>query len=64
MFAKIAQLSLLALALPLTALASGHGKALLNRHHELAKRAEGDVHLYKRFDNTKWTWYYTETGQE
>ncbi|CAA7265416.1 unnamed protein product [Cyclocybe aegerita] len=60
MFAKLLSLSLLSL-LPITAFAS-HGNPLLNRHHEIAKRAEGHVDLFKRVSNSKWSYYNVQTG--
>lgn len=59
MFANFINLSLLAV-LPITALAS-HGP-LLNRHHELAKRVEGNVDLFKRVSGSRWSFYNVETG--
>lgn len=45
------------LALPLAALADSHGHHARN-HHELAKRAPGEVgHLQKRFSNARFTYY-------
>lgn len=51
-------LPLLSLALPLAAFAEphvNHGRS----HHDLAKRAAGDVSLNKRgqFNNARWTFY-------
>ncbi|KAJ3504014.1 hypothetical protein NLJ89_g8160 [Agrocybe chaxingu] len=60
MFAKLLSLSLLSL-LPITAFAS-HGNPLLNRHHEIAKRADGHVDLFKRVSNSKWSYYNVQTG--
>jgi len=62
MLANLVNLSFLALALPITSLANH--VPLVNRHHDLAKRADGHVEVYKRFDNVKWSWYYTETGNQ
>ncbi|PPQ68034.1 hypothetical protein CVT25_014495 [Psilocybe cyanescens] len=52
--------SLLAWIAP-TAAASSHGP-FFNRHAELAKRAEGDVQLFKRVSQARWTYYNVETG--
>jgi len=52
-------LSLLALAAPLTVLAGTvhHPHAHRRNHHELSKRADASVQLHKRFSNTRWTFY-------
>jgi len=56
-------LSFLALALPTTTLAANHGH-LFNRHHaEVAKRVEGNISLYHRAPNAKWSYYDVQTGQ-
>lgn len=60
-------LSLLLLLLPISALAGPHGSVPLhNRHHELARRAEGNVQLHRRqfFSGARFTLYNAETGQE
>ncbi|KIM39439.1 hypothetical protein M413DRAFT_29185 [Hebeloma cylindrosporum] len=63
MFANLLNLSLLALALPITTLASSyHGNPILNRHHDIARRAEGNVEVFKRFSGAKWSYYNVETG--
>ncbi|TFK42953.1 RlpA-like double-psi beta-barrel-protein domain-containing protein-containing protein [Crucibulum laeve] len=54
--------SLFSLALPLAALADLHGHSHLNRHHDLAKRASGDMHIYKRFSSARWSFYDVEVG--
>ena len=64
MFASLFTFSILALSLPIDALAAVHGSHLVNRHHELAKRAEGTVELSKRVSNARWTYYNAETGQQ
>lgn len=64
MFSSLLTFSLLALSLPIDALAAAHGNHLFNRHHELAKRADGNVELFKRFSNARWTFYNAETGSQ
>ncbi|KAF9476346.1 hypothetical protein BDN70DRAFT_882603 [Pholiota conissans] len=60
MFASIAKLSLLTLALPVTAFASSH-RQLLNRHHgDIAKRNNNT--LERRTSNSRWSFYNVETG--
>jgi hypothetical protein len=55
---------LLSLLLPIIVLAGPHGPAFVNRHHGLARRAEGNVELYKRqFSNARMSFYDAETGQ-
>lgn len=55
--------SLLSLVLPITALAGPHGSGpLLGRHHELARRADGNMQLYKRVSGSRWSFYNVETG--
>ena len=63
MFAKVLNLSFLALALPIAALASYHGNPILDRHHhEVARRADGHVELFKRISGARWSYYDVETG--
>ena len=63
MFATLLNLSLLALALPIGTLASYHGNPIMYRYpHSVSKRAEGHVELFKRFSNSRWTFYNAETG--
>jgi len=50
------------LALPALALAGSHDKFLNRNHDALAKRAPGEVELHRRFSNSKWTFYDTQTG--
>lgn len=50
-------LTLLSLALPFAALAEPHAKPHVNRHHDLAVRARGDIALKKRTTNARWTYY-------
>lgn len=47
--------AILSFALPLLAVAD-HGPRA-RRHDSIAHRARGDVHLYKRFDNARFTFY-------
>ncbi|KAF8810172.1 hypothetical protein BYT27DRAFT_7222192 [Phlegmacium glaucopus] len=55
--------SLLSLLLPITALAGPHASGpILGRHHEIARRAEGNVELYKRGAGSRWSFYNVETG--
>jgi len=53
---------LLTLLLPVIVLAGPHGPALINRHHGLARRAEGNVQLLQRQGNQRFSFYNTETG--
>ena len=65
MFANLLNLSLLALALPITTLADYHGNPILNRnphHRSVARRADGHVDLFKRVSNARWSFYNVETG--
>lgn len=63
MFAKLLNLSLLTLALPIATLASYHGNPILNRnHHDIARRADGNVNLFKRGPNSRWSFYNVQTG--
>jgi len=55
-------LTLLALALPFTALAEPHAQPHMNRHRDIAKRALGDVELHKRFSSSRWTFYAVGLG--
>lgn len=48
-------LAVISFVLPLV-LASSHGLGA-RRHHEVAKRAGGDVELHKRFLNARFTFY-------
>ena len=51
------------LLLPIAVLAGPHASSpFLNRHHSLARRAEGNVQLYKRFEGARLTFYNGETG--
>ena len=53
---------LLSLLLPITALAGPHGSVpLVNRHHSLARRAEGNIRLYER-GGDRFSFYNAETG--
>jgi len=64
MFANLLNLSLLALALPITTLGY-HGNPILNRNHHrhsVARRADGDVDLFKRVTGARWSFYNVETG--
>ena len=51
--------SIASIALPFAAGASPHAHGHGRRHNDVAHRARGDVsnHLYKRFDNVRYTWY-------
>ncbi|KAF9009389.1 RlpA-like double-psi beta-barrel-protein domain-containing protein-containing protein [Cyathus striatus] len=40
----------------------GNGRPGFKRHSDVARRASGDVNLYKRFSDTKWTFYDVEVG--
>jgi len=40
----------------------GHGIPLVQRHHELAKRADGDIELFRRVSGARMTFYNVETG--
>ena len=63
MFVTLVKLSLLALALPIATLASFHGNPIMNRYpHGIAKRAAGNVQLFKRVSNARWSFYNAETG--
>jgi len=64
MFSNFLSVSLLAciLSIPVTASIGSHAPAILRRHHELAMRSDGDVQLFKRFSNARWSFYNTETG--
>ena len=66
MFANLLNLSLLALALPITTLANNyHGNPILNRnphHRSVARRADGDIDLFKRASGARWSFYNVETG--
>jgi hypothetical protein len=65
MFANLLNLSLLALALPITTLANYHGNPILNRnphHRSVARRADGHVDLFKRVTGARWSFYNVETG--
>ncbi|KIM49402.1 hypothetical protein M413DRAFT_438583 [Hebeloma cylindrosporum] len=63
MFANLLNLSVLALALPITTLASSfHGNPIVNRHHDIARRAEGNVEVFKRISGARWSYYDVETG--
>ncbi|KAF9009390.1 RlpA-like double-psi beta-barrel-protein domain-containing protein-containing protein [Cyathus striatus] len=53
---------LISLVLPLAALAAQHPRPHLNRHNDLAKRASGDVHIYKRFSSARWSFYDVGLG--
>lgn len=64
MYTKLTQIlsaSLLTWIVPIATAASSHGP-LLNRHSELAKRAEGDIQLFRRVSSARWTYYNVETG--
>ena len=53
---------LLSLLLPITALAGPHASgAFVNRHHDLARRAEGNVQLHRR-GGDRLSFYNAETG--
>ncbi|PPQ68033.1 hypothetical protein CVT25_014494 [Psilocybe cyanescens] len=61
MLTKILYASLLVMVTP-TVSASYHGQPF-NRHAELAKRADGDIQLFKRISGARWTYYdVEETG--
>ncbi|KAG6888492.1 hypothetical protein C0995_007918 [Termitomyces sp. Mi166 len=49
--------ALLSLVLPLGALGHSPRGNVHTRHHQLAKRAAGDVELHKRFSSARWTFY-------
>ncbi|KAF9553807.1 hypothetical protein CPC08DRAFT_215252 [Agrocybe pediades] len=66
MFAKLLNFStqaLLAASLlvPLAA-AGSHSNPLLNRHHDIARRADGHVDLHRRVSGARWSFYNVETG--
>lgn len=51
-------ITLLALASPLAVLGDlRHSHRRTSSHAELAKRAEGHIQLFKRFDDARWTYY-------
>ncbi|TFK41690.1 hypothetical protein BDQ12DRAFT_678348 [Crucibulum laeve] len=53
----------LSVALPLAVYGDHLANAHLNRaHHEVAKRASAEMHIYKRFSNSKFSWYYAHVG--
>ncbi|KAH9485572.1 hypothetical protein JR316_0002482 [Psilocybe cubensis] len=61
MFAKILCISLLAATLPV--LSVSHNARHVNRHSDLAKRADSDIQVFKRFAGSHWTYYdVEETG--
>jgi len=63
MFGAILNLSILALAMPLSALAAHHGPLHNRRHAELAKRSEdANVTVSRRAAGSSWTFYNVETG--
>jgi len=54
---------LLSLLLPIFVLAGPHGSGFLNRHHGLARRAEGKVQLLQRQGGgARFSYYDTQTG--
>ena len=54
---------LLTFLLPVIVLAGPHGSDFVNRHHALARRAEGNVQLLQRQSSTaRFSYYDTETG--
>ena len=56
MFTRFLSLALIALSLGLGTYAHSIGQHKL-RHHELARRASGDIQLHKRFLSARWTFY-------
>jgi hypothetical protein len=54
--------SLLCLVFPFIALAELHGIPNHHRHRDLANRSRGDVQLFKRFDNARFTYYAVGLG--
>jgi hypothetical protein len=34
-----------------------HGPSGPRRHHDIAKRAKGDIQLHRRFTSARWTFY-------
>lgn len=51
-------ITLLALASPLAVLGDlRHSHRRTNSHTGIAKRAEGHIQLFKRFNDATWTWY-------
>ncbi|TDL27551.1 hypothetical protein BD410DRAFT_782657 [Rickenella mellea] len=60
-FTTLVGVSLLTVTLPFTALAGSHD-TLHRRHHDIAKRASGDVQLHKRFSNARFTFYDVGLG--
>lgn len=63
MVAGLFTTSLLSLLLPITALAGPHlAGPFSNRHHDLARRVEGNVQLYQRGPDSRWSYYNAETG--
>ena len=51
-------ITLFALASPLAVLGDlRHSHRRTSSHVEIARRAGGHIQLFKRFDNTPWTWY-------
>jgi hypothetical protein len=57
MFARFLSLALIALSLGFGAYAHSAGHHNARHHHELARRANSTVQLYKRFDLARWTFY-------
>ena len=64
MVAGLFTTSLLSLLLPISALAGPHASGpLLIRHHDLAKRVDGNMQIYnKRGPGSRWSFYNVETG--
>ncbi|PFH52394.1 hypothetical protein AMATHDRAFT_2129 [Amanita thiersii Skay4041] len=62
MLSTILTLALLPLSLILAASANSHGAGHPRRHHDIAKRASGDVQLSKRFEGARWTFYDVGLG--
>ncbi|KAF5365618.1 hypothetical protein D9758_003187 [Tetrapyrgos nigripes] len=59
MFSAVVSAALL--ALPLTVVADQHHHRA-HQHRDIAKRAPGNVNVYKRFDGTRWTFYDVGLG--
>ncbi|KAH9483974.1 Allergen Asp f 7-like protein [Psilocybe cubensis] len=62
MLSNILSLSLLSLLLPITASAAAHGNPILNRHHDIARRADGHIDVFKRAAGAKMSYYNVQTG--
>ncbi|KAF4621320.1 hypothetical protein D9613_000480 [Agrocybe pediades] len=58
----VASISLFSLFILGGASTIGHGSPLHHRHHEVAKRVEGDIEVFRRASGVRMTFYDVETG--